>query len=269
MKTKRIITRQEVNCIIKKYRINIGTYTIRENDDLIDVNGDVKICNKELTRLPLKFGNVYGDFLCHSKLTSLRGSPTYVAGDFNCYGNQLTSLKHGPAQVGGDYTCPENVLTSLKGSPTIINGNFNCFLNQLKSLSHGPIKVNGSYYAYHNELVTLEGSPDFVGGSFNVGSNEFSNLVGCPKVIGGIFSFDETVTSLYMGKNCIVHRVEIQKQEGLSKVYNTIPQVVIGYKKLLPILFKYAGTLSIWDANGNFCELDFNDIIMDIKEGLR
>lgn len=271
MKTKRVITKHQVKCIIEKYRIKLDTKNIIiTKQGLIDVDDDVSITNSRLKRLPLSFGKVTGNFHCSSnRLISLKGCPVWVGGSFNCYGNQLTSLKYGPIEVGGDYSCHENGLTSLMGSAKIINGNFNCFLNQLKSLSHGPIKVNGSYYAYHNELTTLEGSPDFVGGSFHVGANEFSNLVGCPNVIGDIFSFDNTVTSLYMGKNCIVNRVEIQKQEGFFSVHKIIPQVVLDYKRQLPILFKYARTLSIWDANGNFNNSEFDDMIYDIKTGLR
>lgn len=269
MKKKKIITKQQVNCIVKKYKIRIDPFSIRD-DGFIDVNGNVKICYTNLQKLPLKFRNVYGDFFCHSnKLTSLKGSPVFVAGDFNCYGNCLDSLKYAPKEVGGDFSCHENSLTSLKGSPKIINGNFNCFLNQITTLKNGPIKVNGSYYAYHNELISLEGASDFVGGSFHVGANEFSNLVGCPKVIVDTFSFDNTVTSLFMGnRNCEVNRVEIQNQEGLLR-NNIIQEVVTNNQRHLPIVFKYNRLLEVWDGSGNFNESEFNDIISDIKEGLR
>lgn len=268
MKNKKPITRQEVNHIIEKYRIRIGPFTIRE-DGLLDVSGNVKICHTNLQKLPLKFGNVYGNFLCHSnQLTSLKGCPTYVAGDFNCYSNNLKSLKYGPAEVGGNFLSHENNLTSLKGSPKIINGNFSCFLNQLTTLKNGPIKVNGSYYACKNQLVTLEGSPNFVGGSFRVGANLLTDLVGCPEYIGDILSFDNDV-KIYLGnKNCKVKIVTIQIKEMINDSDKYLPSIVINNQRQLPIVFKYSRYLDCYDSNGCFNESNFNDIIFEIKDGL-
>ncbi len=269
MRAKKTITKQQVKYIIEKYRIRLGTFTIRENG-LIDVNGNVKICYTDLSKLPLKFGNVYGDFFCHSnKLATLKGCPAYVAGDFNCFGNNLKSLKYGPAEVGGDYFCHENSLISLEGSPKTINKNFNCFLNQIKKLKYGPIHVNGSYYAYQNELVSIEGAPDFVGLAFHITGNTINDLVGCPTFIGDIFSFDNDV-KLYLGKrNCNVKKVVIQAQEVIPVSAKTISQIVIDNQKHLSIVFKYINFLDLYNKDGGFNESDFNNIILDIKEGLR
>jgi hypothetical protein len=271
MKKKKLITRQEVYHIKKKYRMRMGRYHIRE-DGLVDVFGNFYLSNTQLKKLPFAFGNVSGNFHCSSnKLTSLQGCPSNVGGSFNCYGNSLKSLEGGPKEVGGNYSCHENSLITLKGCPTTINGNFVCFLNQLKSLEAGPVKVNGNYYAYYNELITLQGSADFVGGSFHVGGvNELTNLVGCPKVITDTFSFSDNVTSLFTGdRNCEVKRIEIQKHEGLYRVDKILAQIVIDNKFFLPTVLKYNSTLAIWDACGNFNEGDFHDIIYDIKGGLR
>jgi hypothetical protein len=273
MRTNKIITREQIYHIKKKFRnrLTMGRYRIRE-DGLVDVYGDFYMSNTQLKKLPFAFGSVSGNFHCSSnKLTSLKGSPSYIGGNFNCYGNNLKSLEGGPQEIGGSYSCHENHLKSLKGSPEIINGNFACFLNQLKSLMFGPINVNGSYYAYHNELITLEGSPDYVGGLFHVGVNEFPNLLGCPKVILDTLSFSDNVTSLFTGKrNCEVKRIEIQKYEGTSRIAAKLPQIIMDNQKYLRIVLKYQTTLSIWDGNinGNFSESDFDDIIYDIKDGL-
>lgn len=267
MKNKKPITRQEVNHIIEKYRIRIGPFTIRE-DGLLDVSGNVKICHTDLKKLPLKFGNVYGDFLIHSnQLTSLQGCPTYVAGDFNCYSNNLKSLRYGPAEVGGNFLCHENNLTSLKYGPVEVPGNFSCALNHLKSLSCGPIRVNGSYYAFKNQLVTLEGSLDQVGCSFRIEGNSLTDLVGCPDV-GDILSFDNDV-KIYLGnKNCKVKIVTIQIKKIITDSENCLPKMVINNQKHLPIVFKYSKYLDLYDSDGTLNELNFSDIIFDIKDGL-
>ena len=95
----------------EKYRIR--NYTINE-DGSIDVNGDVYLENRRLTKLPLKFRNVTGYFDCsYNKLTSLEGSPISVGGGFYCYENKLTSLEGSPKSVGGYFYCHSNKLTSL------------------------------------------------------------------------------------------------------------------------------------------------------------
>ncbi|TDE45875.1 hypothetical protein E0I26_04085 [Flavobacterium rhamnosiphilum] len=267
MKKKKSITRKQIEFIIKRYRLRIGPWTL--TDGLLSVNGNVKICHIDIKQVPLRFKYVYGDFIISSnKLTSLVGCPQYVAGDFNCYGNNLTSLRYCPAEIGGSFLAHENRLTSLKGTPKIINGNFSCSCNDLTSLADGPIKVNGFFYGFKNKLNTLEGSPEYVGGSFRVEANEITNLVGVPKVIGGIFGFDSS-TSLYMGnQDCKVKRIEIQSQERVSKSEKVLPQIIIDNKKNLPIVFKYMHFLDLFTPQGTFNKSNFDDIIMDIKEGL-
>ena len=59
----------------------------------VNVTGDVSLRELALTRLPVKFGEVGGDFWCsRNQLTSLEGAPSQVCGDFACSGNKLTSL---------------------------------------------------------------------------------------------------------------------------------------------------------------------------------
>ena len=123
---------QDINSICEKW--GIKNYTINE-DGSIDVDGDVNLKNKGLTKLPSKFRNVSGTFYCYSnRLTSLEGCPQSVGGDFNCYNNQLTSLEGCPQIVGGDFSCDNNQLTSLEGSPQSVGGGFYCYDNQLKDV---------------------------------------------------------------------------------------------------------------------------------------
>jgi len=66
----------------------------------VNVTGNVNLYNMKLARLPVKFGE--------------------VGGDFSCSDNQLTSLEGAPSQVGGDFYCIKNKLTSLVGIHKII-----------------------------------------------------------------------------------------------------------------------------------------------------
>jgi hypothetical protein len=150
--------KEYIHRICKEY--DIINYTI--NDDLsIDVDGNVNLYNKGLTKLPLKFNKVNGYFdCCYNKLTSLEGTPKEVTGKFDCSYNQLTSLEGAPNKVTGDFNCFNNKLTSLEGAPNKLTGNFNCSYNQLTSLEGAPNKVNGYFYCYYNKLTSLEYLPD-------------------------------------------------------------------------------------------------------------
>jgi hypothetical protein len=270
-KKKKIITSLEVSCIVKKHKIRIGPFTIRQ-DGYIDVSGNVKICYTNLQKLPLRFGNVYGDFVCHSnKLRTLKGCPVYVAGDFNCYGNgsELTSLRYCPAEVGGDFFCHENNLTSLVGSPSSINGNFNCFLNKLTTLVGAPAFVNGNFNASNCQLVSLAGGPEKVGQSFIISGNYLKDLRWLPDEIGNILAFDSSTSINIGGRNCKVKIIEIQTQERTCDSEFFLPQVVIDNKKYLPIVFNYFRFLDLFSKKGAFNELNFSDIILEIKEGMR
>ena len=126
--------------------MNIGNYVI--NDDLsVDVDGGVKISNKQLAKIPVKFRN--------------------VSGDFYCYDNTLTSLEHCPSFVGGDFLCSTNKLTSLEHCPIFVGGLFSCCLNNLTTLKHCPTSVGGGFSCYSNYLTSLEHCPSFVGGNFS------------------------------------------------------------------------------------------------------
>ena len=84
------MTEQEIQDICKIY--NIKNYTINP-DGSIDVNGNVYLSDKGLTKLPLKFNRVSGSFYCYkNELISLVGSPNYIVGSFYCFENKLNSL---------------------------------------------------------------------------------------------------------------------------------------------------------------------------------
>lgn len=109
---------------IRDYKIN--------PDMSIDVNGDVRMINRDLTELPLTFNNVYGNFNCYiNKLTTLKGSPKYVGDAFKVYSNNLTSLEYSPETVEGGFYVSGNKLTTLIDIPKDIKGTISIYNNPL------------------------------------------------------------------------------------------------------------------------------------------
>ena len=110
-----------------------GTYTIND-DGSIDVDGEVDLSRKKLTKIPFNFGKVSGNFYCHT--------------------NQLTLLKGVLNTVGGCFDCTDNKLTSLEGVPNTVGGGFYCYYNQLTTLEYAPNNVGGGFYCYGNSNLS-------------------------------------------------------------------------------------------------------------------
>ncbi len=123
---------EDVAEICQKY--NIKSWSIN-SDGLVDVDDDVWLNGKELTKLPLRFGNVSGIFSCYeNNLTSLKGCPKFVGEDFYCYQNKLASLEGGPKSVGGRFWCWKNQLTSLRFAPEEVEGEVDALPNPISDI---------------------------------------------------------------------------------------------------------------------------------------
>jgi len=161
-----------------------GTYTIND-DGSIDVEGDVDLSRKKLTKIPFNFGKVSGNFRCYdNQLASLEGSPNNVGGNFYCSNNKLKYLEGAPTTVGGHFYCYNNKLTSLEGAPTTVGGSFYCSDNLLQSLEGAPTTV-GDFYCSSNKLTALKGAPNTVD-DFYCHDNQLKSLEGAPTTVGGM-----------------------------------------------------------------------------------
>jgi len=149
----------KIHKICKEY--GITDYTIN-GDGSIDVDGNVDLPWIELTKLPLKFNNVSGAFLCNgNKLTTLEGCPKSVGGNFNCSFNKLTTLEGSPQSIGGNFYCSRNKLTTLKGGSKSVGGSFDCSGNQLTTLEGCPKSVGGGFYCDNNPIYDQLGNIDY------------------------------------------------------------------------------------------------------------
>lgn len=137
----------ELNC--KKY--DIQNYTIN-SDGSVDVRGNVDLSNRKLTKIPLNFNRVEGDFYCaFNNLQTLEGCPKIVTGGFYCRNNQLSKLDRRPLTVEGDFYCSSNNLITLEGCPNIVRGNLRCLHNKIMTLEWYPKLIEG--------LLICEGNP--------------------------------------------------------------------------------------------------------------
>lgn len=107
-------TESEVEKIIREHWIIIDQWTVND-DGSIDVNGNVAFSShiKYLSKIPLRFNKVTGDFDCSGLgLKTLEGCPIDVGGTFDCTYNQFSSLEYAPKKVGGAFVL-DNMVKSL------------------------------------------------------------------------------------------------------------------------------------------------------------
>lgn len=189
---------------LELYLEHIGVKEYKINEDMsVDVFGSVWIAGLKIKRIPIKFGTVFGNFICKdNELVTLNNAPKKVTGYFDCSNNNLTSLKGGPVEVEDSYYCNSNVIKTLQGGPKIVEKDFvfsENFLtslegfpekvgrvvqggaNRIQTLKHLPKQINGDLTLDHNELVDLEFSPEIVKGDFTCKYNKLNTLRGGPK----------------------------------------------------------------------------------------
>ena len=152
------LTREQITWLNKCAK---KRWTLNPKTGLVDVNGDFRCTDQDLTDFKgVRFGEVTDTFDCsRNSLTSLEGAPQKVGESFYCSDNQITSLEGSPRIVRGGFNCSNNGITSLEGAPRKVGRDFFCSDNPvsekvLKSL-YGRIKKGmnwsdavASYWGY-------------------------------------------------------------------------------------------------------------------------
>lgn len=156
-------------------KFGIVNYTINK-DGVIDVDGLVRldfpsgtkaqgarqlttfgkmVFKHPLERIPFKFGEVTGSFVCsNNNLTSLIGSPKIVGESFLCHHNKLTSLEGSPESVR-EFNCSHNKLTNLKGISKDIKRSISCENNMIINFDGFPEFFEGEFRAHNNPVYNI------------------------------------------------------------------------------------------------------------------
>ena len=90
---------------LKKFKV--------QSDGKVDVMGDVDITYRRLEILPIKFGNISGNFDCsNNRLRDLKNCPEFVDGIFNCGSNYIENIDNLPKKIGQHLYLNNNKITS-------------------------------------------------------------------------------------------------------------------------------------------------------------
>ncbi len=128
------------------------------------------------------------------KLKTLPNFSNYIVPRFYCYNNPLESLKNSPSVVSYNFSASLTLIKSLEGGPKCVGNEYKVdYCPELITLK-GLAKKVGSFSAKNcKNLKRLEAENTIVKDSFCiVGAKNLKSLIGCPKKIGGDFSFSLT-----------------------------------------------------------------------------
>jgi len=197
--------------------LGIDNYEIQE-DLSVNVTGNVNISKFGISKIPIKFGEVTGDFICSNNiLVNLTNSPNKIGGMFDCSSNSIYTLLSGPKFVSGGYYCMDNKLIDLNGFPKhcqvifdasrnllrtldgcpdkVSADNFNVSYNKLRNLIKGP-KMTYNFDCSHNEIETLMNGITECRGVFNCSYNKLYNIMGMPSCQKIVFREGNNVTEI-------------------------------------------------------------------------
>ena len=130
------VNEQEIHDLCRKY--GIENYTIN-SDRSIDVDGGVDLNDHDLTKLPLRFNQVMGNFYCIN--------------------NSLINLINSPKEVIGNFSFGNNNVSGFKGVPDIIKGNLGCYNNLITNLDGLVFKKFDRIYIQSNPIALVIGFP--------------------------------------------------------------------------------------------------------------
>lgn len=190
---------------------------------------------------------VFGSFsAANCKLTSLRGCPSRVEGNFDVSGNYLKNIEYGPRFVGGNYNASNNCIDTLEHFPNttasiVVGGSFDVSRNFLDDLNGIiPKYINGSINVSDNYLTTLdanytEASVSYdswtgvsVRGYFNCSKNLITSLVEGPLNVLSYYDAsynaltDVDLTSFTIGGSILLNNNQIGSGTGTLTGISTV-----------------------------------------------
>jgi hypothetical protein len=140
-------TKDEIKTWLDEMKVT--NYTIN-NDLTVDVDGDVDLIAKKLTKIPVQFGIINGGFsIWNNKLISLKGCPNKVKGNFDCTHNQLKSLEHCPKEIGENFCFHANEISTFEFLPDSV-GTFTVYEDDIINLNFHELKIQVNKDFIHN-----------------------------------------------------------------------------------------------------------------------
>lgn len=136
------ISKKDIQIWLDEHQIKSYYITHKNESFIVNVEGSVHLKKMNLQSLPTQFQ--FGR----------------IKGDFDCSQNQISSLKGGPVRVDGEYNASNNLLASYEFMPKKV-GSLILNHNQLTYLSTFECFIEEDFYLFSNPIETITGFPQF------------------------------------------------------------------------------------------------------------
>jgi hypothetical protein len=186
---KKILAKRQDRTTVAEVVAALGVRSFYVNGDLsVDVDGDVKLPNIGIRKIPVKFRNVSGGFDCSSlMIQTLYNCAEKVGKTFNCSRNYIADLSLGPRSVGEDYLCRGNKqIMSLQGIVEEVPGTLDASSRALISLLYAPRKIGRDMIVSGNKLSSIQGMVESVGGVIVCSDNKIVTKEHSISVVGTV-----------------------------------------------------------------------------------
>lgn len=172
-------------------RNKITTFVINE-DNSVDVTGDLNLDGLRHEKLPVKFKSVSGSVsLVGALLKTLEGLPDEIAGDFDVSSLALDNVNGFPVKVHGSCHLGRTTIKTTLANSQLSHIGGDLVLDQVDADSFVglPEYVGGDFFVTDcPNLRSLKGMPKTIGGDCHMPCRQLKNLEGIAQKIGGDLS---------------------------------------------------------------------------------
>ena len=205
---------------------DVTNYTINQ-DNTVDVAGDLNLNGLRFKKLPVTFNKVDGSiYLVSSLLETLEGLPATVPGDLHLNATKLQTTKGMPSQIDGSLDISESVFPTFVGSGLkIIEADLILTKTIIKSFDECP-EVGGDIRLENaSGFTSLAGMPEAIGGGFYIGGAPRGlDLSGMPTSIADYLQIDVSTRAPMPDINLVGGKVSISGNMVIGK----LPQKIDG-----------------------------------------
>lgn len=178
--------------------------------DIVYVDVDeVRIQDKKLLNIPIRFGTVRNFICSRNQLDSLDGVVQKVTGSFYCGSNNIKSLE------------------SIADALTSVTHDFDCARNQIESIEYLKIKkLTGLFDVGHNKLKSLKGAPDHVV-NLSCNENQLTSLEHSPSVERTLWCSGNNITTFHDVHKHVKSAGDL-RAGSRDRKHDTVKEAVLG-----------------------------------------
>lgn len=208
----------------------ITAFTIND-DNSVDVDGDIELGGVRLYKIPVKFSSITGSVtIAECLFQTLEGLPPIIGGDLTVHGMVLHSLAGAPKEVRGSVSLDATTIKDASICPIEhVGRHFNISDCKLTKLGQMPTYVGGDFIAMNNPLTSIAGLPEKIGRNLILSHNKLLKSINgiSADIGGGLFLDSCTALTSLDGLGTVGGRVRLTTCKALTSLKG-LPSTING-----------------------------------------